>query len=287
MMESRLVLHIIREKYPYLTKSQKKVGDYIMKNLKQVAFMSTLDIASQLKLSDATIIRFARSIGFNGYPEMRDSIKREISYYDSPDERIFREQDFDSQLDFDNIVMRVARNDMRSQKKFYDNFDYTLIDSVVSDIYAADVIHIIGIGTDRVIALFLDWYLRVMGFNVMCYTESGFNLAAKISNLKKNDMIIMGTNPRYLKDEKSILENARKAGAKTVGITTLEPSELTHLFDTILAVDVKPNYFLKSYVTYMRLCNIILIKTFERNSEQIMNKVRDFSDFVNSFDFRI
>ena len=256
-----------------------------MKNLKQVAFMSTLDIASQLKLSDATIIRFARSIGFNGYPEMRDAIKREISYYDSPDELIFRKQDFDPELN--NIVMHVIKNDMQSQKSFYKNFDYSKIDSVVSDIYAADVIHIIGIGTDRIIALFLDWYLRVMGFNVICYTESGFNLAAKISNLKTNDLIIMGTNPRHLKDEKNILENARKTGTKTIGITTMEPSELTNLFDTALAVDVKPNYFLNSYVTYMSLCNIILIKTFERNSEQIMDNVKDFSDFVNSFDFRI
>jgi len=284
-MESKLVLHIIREKYSCLTKSQKKVGEYIMKNLKQVAFMSTLDIASQLKLSDATIIRFARSIGFNGYPEMRDAIKREISYYDSPDELIFRKQDFDPELN--NIVMHVIKNDMQSQKSFYKNFDYSKIDSVVSDIYAADVIHIIGIGTDRIIALFLDWYLRVMGFNVICYTESGFNLAAKISNLKTNDLIIMGTNPRHLKDEKNILENARKTGTKTIGITTMEPSELTNLFDTALAVDVKPNYFLNSYVTYMSLCNIILIKTFERNSEQIMDNVKDFSDFVNSFDFRI
>ena len=284
-MATKLVLHIIRERYPFLTKSQKKVGDYIVKNLKQVAFMSTLDIASQLKLSDATIIRFARNIGFNGYPELRDTIKREISYYDSPDERISRMQDIDPHTD--NSAMNVARNDIRSQKKFYDNLDFDLIDSVVSDIYAADVIHLIGIGTDRIIALFLEWNLKVMGFNVICYTESGFNLATKITRLNKNDLIIMGTNPRHLKDEKNLLENAHRIGVKTVGITTMEPSELTHLFDTVLAVDVKPHYFINSYVTYMSLCNIILIKTFERNNEQIMERVKDYSDFVNSFDFRI
>jgi DNA-binding MurR/RpiR family transcriptional regulator len=66
---------IISEKYKHLTKSEKQIADYLRKNQEESAFLSAGELASRLDLSEATLVRFARSVGFDSYPAMREVLQ--------------------------------------------------------------------------------------------------------------------------------------------------------------------------------------------------------------------
>src|SRR5512141_2035745 len=66
---------IISEKYKELTKSEKQIADYLRKNQEESAFLSAGELAQHLDLSEATLVRFARSLGFDSYPAMREVLQ--------------------------------------------------------------------------------------------------------------------------------------------------------------------------------------------------------------------
>src|SRR5512140_1391695 len=66
---------IISEHYGDLTKSEKQIADFLRKNQEESAFLSVGELATRLELSEATLVRFARSLGFESYPAMRELLQ--------------------------------------------------------------------------------------------------------------------------------------------------------------------------------------------------------------------
>src|SRR5512146_2110215 len=66
---------LISEHYNELTKSEKQIADYLRKNQEEAAFLSVGELAQQLDLSEATLVRFARSLGFDSFPAMRELLQ--------------------------------------------------------------------------------------------------------------------------------------------------------------------------------------------------------------------
>jgi DNA-binding MurR/RpiR family transcriptional regulator len=62
-MEKKDVQKYLEDHYNELTESQKILGKYILDHYGEVAFMSALQIGEKLGLSDATVIRFAKTLG--------------------------------------------------------------------------------------------------------------------------------------------------------------------------------------------------------------------------------
>lgn len=135
-----------------------------------------------------------------------------------------------------------------------------------------------------VVALFLEWYLTQMGFRTVCYTDGGFGFANKFSAVKSTDLVIMCCTPRHLKDEKRALKTARSKDARIVTLTTPRAFDIMALSDISLTVETKSNEFLNSYVTYMGLCNLILIRVLEKDRDRIVKKLEENSSVMNEFD---
>ena len=57
--------------YNQLTKTEKKIADYVTKNANQVLFMSITELADACKVADASVYRFCRTIGVKGYQEFK------------------------------------------------------------------------------------------------------------------------------------------------------------------------------------------------------------------------
>jgi len=282
MKNQKSVIERIKDSYASFTKSQKIIGNYIFEKQEQVIYSSALQMSKELGVSDATIIRFARDLGYEGFTDMRNALRREQKAYEAPDERLLRYKELLVGKG-DSLISQVANADLRQLEHFYNTFDYSLLDAVVEEIYKANKIHIVGIGTDSTVATLLEWYLNVMGFDTECYVDGGFGFARKMTNLKKEDLLIICTTPRHLNDETSIIRIAKKRGTKIVCIAPSKASETTFLCDILLPMENEEHSFLNSYVPYISLCNLLLIKVYEKDEERIMKHLKGTSQFIEQF----
>ena len=70
------LLEQMRERFPQLSKSQKKIAHYIIENLDIAAFSTAAKIGKATQVSESTVVRFANTMGFEGFPEFSQELAK-------------------------------------------------------------------------------------------------------------------------------------------------------------------------------------------------------------------
>ena len=71
-----------------LSPAQRRIGQFLIDHLAEVVFMSSVDLADRVGVSQPSVTRFATALGFSGYPALRDALKGIVlgSVGESPEE---------------------------------------------------------------------------------------------------------------------------------------------------------------------------------------------------------
>ena len=64
----------IKEKFTSLSKGQKLIAEYIIENYDKAAFMTAASIGEIVGVSESTVVRFATTIGYEGYKDLRNEL---------------------------------------------------------------------------------------------------------------------------------------------------------------------------------------------------------------------
>ena len=70
-MSNMSVLENIISSYDILFSAEKKVADYVLKHPQETLDLNVVELANKSKVSDATVIRFCKHIGYAGYYQFR------------------------------------------------------------------------------------------------------------------------------------------------------------------------------------------------------------------------
>lgn len=68
-----------RVKRVTLTKAQQKIADYFIRNPERVGICSSMEVAKEIGVSDASITRFARAIGYEGFTDLKNDIYNNLA----------------------------------------------------------------------------------------------------------------------------------------------------------------------------------------------------------------
>ncbi|BBA51719.1 putative transcriptional regulator [Fusobacterium varium] len=263
-----------KENYKTLTKVEKKIAEFFVKNPKKVMLLSALDLGKEIGVSDASVLRFSKIMGFNKFNDFKNYIALELSET-SPDDRIVKNWDnFNSKND---IANKIVNADLENIKEFLLNVDFDQVNEAVEMIDEAKKIYFLGIGSSRAISQFMFWHIKRLGFNAECVNEGGLGLYEAFSHIKKGDVVIIFAFPRFLNDEIKAVKLAKEKKAKIITVTSNVFSEISFLSDIVFKISVENNGFFNSYIVPMELCNIILTALFEKNKTSIYAELKENS----------
>lgn len=280
MQQKKNLEDIIKTSYSELSKSEKKVAKYILDNYDNIALLSSSEIAINANVSDTTVIRFAKSLGFNGFTDFKKALRSNLHtsnmYKDLQDMKI-------------NLNDQYAANYMISTATEIENFiktlDYDLINKIVTLILNSKQLYIGGLGTDATVAKYLFSYMRKIGFNPILLIEEGHTLKESLLNINKEDVLITCNFPKMFPDEIEMTKLANAKGAQIITITDSEVSamELNSNYSIIVPQTNKKTYF-NSYVIPMAICNLILLKIYEFAPQRVDSALKSYTDMVNYYD---
>ena len=77
-MPTKLLRHI-KNTLPDLRKSEKIVGEFILADPKSIITMKTAEASSAMGISEPTLIRFCKAIGFSGYQELKINLSQQLA----------------------------------------------------------------------------------------------------------------------------------------------------------------------------------------------------------------
>ena len=74
MNETYDTISRINEKFNKMSKSHKKLATFVIDHYEQAAFMTAAKLAKAVGTSEATVVRFAYALEYEGYPEFQESL---------------------------------------------------------------------------------------------------------------------------------------------------------------------------------------------------------------------
>lgn len=260
-----------KEHYNTLTKGEKKIAEYFVKNPKKVMMLSALELGKEIGVSDASILRFSKALGFQKFSDLKNYIASGFSTITPNDRMVKNWNNFHSQND---IVNKIVNSDLENIKEFLLHIDFEQIETVVNWMNKAKKIYFLGIGSSRAISQFMFWHMKRLGFNTECINEGGLGLYEAFSHITKKDIVMLFSFPRFLNDEVKSITLAKEQGAKIITVTSNPFSEISFLSDMVLETFVENDGFFNSYMVPMELCNIMLTAIFEKNKESIFTELK-------------
>lgn len=271
--------NLIKEHYLSLSKGCKRVASYILDHYSHAALLSSTELAEAAGVSDTTVVRFSKALGFNGYAEFKRCLRSnmyETNLYDD-----LQRMNVDRSDQFSANYMRSIAEDLQ---EFTNSIDYGLINTIVRRLLDSQQIYIGGLGSDAVVAKYLFTYIRKMGFNPILLEEEGHTLREYLMNITSQDTLIMCSYPKMFQDEREMARMAKRGGATLVTITDSETSALLLESDYNLSARQKEKTFFNSYVLPMALCDLLLLKIYEFAPEKVDASLKRYTEVVSQRD---
>lgn len=231
-MKEQNVWDTMSEVYPSLTKSGRKVADYIFANKTEAQYMSITSLAEECRVADATISRFCKTLGYDGYNEFKLALAKagatRISDLD-PDayDKITPE---DGILD---MAKKLYARDVTAIQQSLELLNADDIADAVVYLHRASKVFCFGQGGSGVIAK--DAWARFITATpqFQCIEDSHMQVMAA-STCNPTDVILFFSYSGATKDVVDILRPAKARGAKVILITHFPKSPAAAYADILL-----------------------------------------------------
>ena len=199
-----------------LTKTQKIIAKYILDNSADACFMTSTEIALKLGVSESSIIRFSRSLGFEGFMDFQKNLRKDYqdkvlsisSSITIPSQRIAKRAQLTSTSDYINRHFKNAAQNLESAltSNSPDSFE-----EAASIILASRHKYITASRGNSSLGDYFLLYLKHMVPNVETTSSSAISPVDHLCNISKDDCLIMFSFPRYSSEDKICAQMARES----------------------------------------------------------------------------
>lgn len=207
----------IEEKYAKMSRSQKKIAGFIVDHYEEAVFMTAAQIASNLQVSESTVVRFASGIGYCGYPEFQRALEECVKGKMGRTHRMDARYRNSSQED---ILTTVMNADIRKLKETLAEVDAAAFGVAVDTILKAKTVYLMGLRSCGPLAGFLAFYLNMIRGNVVLLSSNSLSETfEQMLRISKRDCFIGISFPRYSMRTLKAMEFANDRNAKVIAIT--------------------------------------------------------------------
>ncbi len=229
MVNTTNLLQDIQLNYNQLTKTEKKIADFVIGNVNQVLFMSITDLAEASGVAEASVYRFCRSVGAQGYQDF----KMKLSFSASADEMDAAETENFKIDSMEYTLDKILQHHISVLKETRMLIRQEAVRKTLQMMEEAENIYFFGIGDSLLTAKEArNKFLRIC--NKVNSIDDPHMQAMTASMAGPSDLIFIISYSGATKDNVYVAEIAKKAGARVIGITHFIKSPLTNYTDVLL-----------------------------------------------------
>ncbi len=253
------VFQRIEDAYYGLSKSHKKIADYILENYEVAAFLTAAKLGETTGISVSTVVRFATSLGYEGYPEFQDALRETIKGKLTSTQRI---EVSGTQIQDNDLLTSVLQKDremIRNTMTVVSKEDFENASRAIMD---ARRIYIVGVRSSAGLANFLYFYFKMIYDDVrLISSNSSSEMFEEIYRIEPEDVCIAFSFPRYSKQVNTVVKYAHDKGAKTIAITDNDDSPIAEHANYTLVAKSNMVSFIDSLVAPLSLVNALIVSS--------------------------
>ncbi len=206
---------------PSLTPIHRRMGEYVLANPFRAATMRIDELANAVDASVATANRFARALGFDGYPALRAALVRGFEATLAPVERLRCAQEREAGARGGELIDASFEQALANLERTRGRLDRANVEAAVDSLLAARRIFIVGMGASAFLAGLMEHGLSVYRDNVQSLALLGgpTDAARRLFSARGDDLVVAIAFPRYVYDTIELTRRAAERGAPVLAIT--------------------------------------------------------------------
>lgn len=278
------LMKVIQMNFARLSKGQKLIAEYIMSSYDKAAFMTAAKLGEVVGVSESTVVRFAITLGFAGYPSLQRALQELIKNKLTTVQRLSMSEDYSNN---EIGLKKVLRTDMENIKATIDEINTDTFEKVIDSILRARRVYILGLRSSTALADYFGFYLGILVDDVKVVRTGISDVFEQILRVTKDDLVIGISYPRYSRRTLDVLKYVKAQQCKVVGITDSLISPIASIADYTLIARSNMLSFVDSLVAPMSLINALIIAIGMREREDIekyFNELEDIWKEYNIYD---
>lgn len=262
---------LIAECYNQLTKSEKRIANYLLKNQEESAFLSAGELADRLGLSEATMVRFARNLGFNSYPAMRgvlqDNFRRRVTHSARLTGRL------DDLREAGDIFERLVVSEIDYLTLALETVDRGAFHQAVDLLRARNRVFVFGLGPSISLVELMEIRLGRFGRQVIPLTTSGREVLEPLLMMTEQDLLFVICFFDISVALQLVLDYAKDVKCPIIMLTDTLGSIIGDKADVVLAARRGPMAEFHSLVVPMTIINTLLLAVANEDREKVMSNL--------------
>lgn len=252
MAKEATVRNQIFSAYDSLFDAEKKVADYLMNHQEKAIEMSVSELAAACEASQATIVRFCKKIGCNGYHHLKIKMAKEMREQD--------DHEFSNEISIDNIeqsLKNIMASKMEELKETLSNIDGKMLREIIDLILNANVVEFTAMGNTIPVALDGSYKFNQLGIPAVSSTIWETQ-EAYARTMRKGDVMIASSASGASRHLLNMANIAKENGVKVVAITNQAKSPLAEASDYTIVTATREQVF-HDQVSFTRMAAMAVI----------------------------
>lgn len=262
-----------------LTPVQRRIARYISDHGDEVAFLTSIELAARVGVSQPSVTRFATAAGFVGYQAMIDAI-REIVLSARPQTPSDRQGFNRMQVAVDHSIESLTF--VREQLA-----DLSTLEQAASTLAASQPMVVCGFRGSVPLASWFSFFASKIHPSVMALWGSDSHIVEKMAQAKMAGataalVIVM---PRYPTQALITLKAAREEGLKVVLLVDSLLSPLAPYADIVLQAPVNPDFVFDSQVAPLQMAAALLELLADQDEEGTQHRLDRLEELAVEYEF--
>ncbi|SET08274.1 MurR/RpiR family transcriptional regulator [Thorsellia anophelis] len=201
------------------------IADYILANTEQIQFMTITVLAQKTATSEATVLRFCRDIGYNGYSDFKMALALELNHLKFKSNSLGQRKD-----DIPNFATECAINSLKDTLSLIDREQIIRICNLI---HHSKIIHCIGVAASSIVANYLCYRLIRIGKTALMHTDTHIAMMQSI-HPNIDDLWFAISSSGSTREIIEVANSLKKNHKQIVAISNISNSPLGNISTEVL-----------------------------------------------------
>jgi DNA-binding MurR/RpiR family transcriptional regulator len=236
------VLLAVRARLPEFTGALKRVAEQVLTDPAGAARATIVELAERSGTSPATVTRFCRALGFEGYADLRLGIAAETGRARAAGWTVDIGREIEPGDPLEKVLEQIMAADTRAMHDTAALLDLSEVERAADAIAGATRVNIFGASGSALVGEEMQFSLHRIGVAAWAWTDVHNGLASA-ALLRAGDVALGVSHSGQTRETIEMLAEAGSHGATTVALTSFPRSPLAELADIVLLTATQATTF--------------------------------------------
>ncbi|MTD37810.1 MurR/RpiR family transcriptional regulator [Erwinia sp. CPCC 100877] len=275
-------LTAIRQRYPLLAQSDKRLADYLLEQPERARHLSSQQLAVEAGVSQSGVVKFAQKIGYKGFPALKLALSDALASQTAAGPVPLHNGIYGNDP-LRSVGEKLIQGNMAAMNATLELNSEQILARSVEMLYSAQRIMLVGIGASGLVAKNLAWKLMKIGVNAVAEQDM-HALLATVQAMTPKDLLVAISYSGERREINLAAEEARRVGMPVLAMTGFAPNSLhqhaSHCLFTLAEEQATRSAAISSTSAQGLLADLLFMGLIQKDLEHAPVRIRQSEALV-------